>query len=366
MLPLLSEYLIGKWDELFPGSLKPTTINYLGIPGSVQGRTTTFLGFTGQSGLPMFAVKIYRDALDQAIALNEKEILFAFKGKSKALEGSVPRIIACEQFAGHWALVQTIVNGKPMMADLTAHGTPEIRSSTLNMQLALDWLVRFNTEVRTIKRGVSLTEDSHELQQIQRFKDTFELSELEKEYLVDLAETLGRHMRESGLRVIRHGDYCRHNMLVTSGMNGATLGVIDWTFAQKDALPLHDMFFFLTTYFLQIRKQHGLEGYKMAFSETFFAPSEYGQLVRRIMFNGCRSLGISLEYVRVLFPMFLIEQALFEYDQIVRCSKGGCLPRFALTLSASEDKGFSQALKEQLWVCFFHEFVKSRDLFVID
>jgi len=58
---------------------RPEDIRYLCIPGSVEGGTTTLLGFLGGQRRPAFVVKIQRDASERELVERERMVLDALQ-----------------------------------------------------------------------------------------------------------------------------------------------------------------------------------------------------------------------------------------------------------------------------------------------
>ena len=165
-------------------------------------------------------------------------------------------------------------------------------------------------------------------------------------------------------RSVQHGDFCRHNLLLSRNAKGSQLGIIDWTDSKRMGLPLHDLFFFLTTYFLQVRKQVGIEGFAQAFNSTFFEQNPYSSQVLECLRVHCRKMGIDIHLAQALFAMFLVERAIFELAQVTRCSERGGLPRFTIYLANLAHLDYPEAIQAQFWIHFFKLFVMHRGEFL--
>jgi len=363
VLPELTRTILRNWNSLFPGVKRPKTLHYLGIPGSIEGGTTTFLAFMDRGSKPSFAVKIHRAPEAQARVLNERRVLSYLHSQSSMLiKSSVPQVILCERIAGVWVLVQSILDGRPMVATMTRDSMPELKDASANIQLAADWLAQLRAATRDDGTPFAALLKQDGLKMIEEFSSTFDLSPGERNYLkvvrdgLDVATAVGSF--------VQHGDFCRHNILISRDPDGVRVGVIDWTDSKKVGFPLHDMFFFLTAYYLQVRKQGGLKGFIRAFEDTFLNSNPYSIIVKRCLTDHCRQVGVDITTLETLFVMFLLERALFEYRQVMRCSRRGALPRFTLYLAALEGFDYPQALKAQTWIHFFRVFVERRRDFI--
>jgi hypothetical protein len=363
VLPELTSRIIRQWNDLFPGVDRPTVVRYLGIPGSVEGGTTTFLAFADKKTKPIFAVKLHRYPDVQERALNESDILDRVGRCGSAISTSVPRVILCERISGVWVLVQSVVDGRPMVAAMTAGGEPEIKMAARNMQITVDWLVQLQkgtVNSLEIDQGQLV---QNELKTIRDFSATFDLSATECIFLEEIATALSTTFRTNGF--IQHGDFCRQNILVTEGPGCTKVGVIDWTDAQAAGFPLHDLLYFITTYCLQTRKYTGVSGVAKTFTDTFFEPNIYSTLVRRCIIDYCTQVELHLSTVKTLFAIFLVNQTMFEYNKMATASILGGLPTFTMYLASYYNQNYDQALKQQLWIYFFREAVKLQNQFIL-
>lgn len=363
MLPELTSRIISQWNHLFPGVDRPTVVRYLGIPGSVEGGTTTFLAFADKKTKPIFAVKLHRNPNAEKRSVNERDILDRVGRCGSAISTSVPRVILCEPISGAWVLVQSVVDGRPMVAPMTAGGVPEIKVAASNMCIALDWLVQLQ---KATVNGLEI-DQGHLVQKglkaIRDFSATFDLSAAERDFLEEIGTALDTALH--GNSVIQHGDFCRQNILVTEEAGVTKLAVVDWTDARTAGFPLHDLLYFITTYCLQTRKYIGVGGVANTFEATFFHANVYSTLVRRCIVDYCTQVGLQLSIVKTLFGMFLVNQAMFEYNKMATASTLGGLPAFTVYLASYNNQNYDQALKEQLWIYLFREAAKLQNNFIV-
>jgi len=356
MLPQLSEYLLGKWNDFLPIMKKPKKISYLGISGSVEGGTTTFLAFLDRNEEPSFVVRILRNPRGKALFLKERDMLLYLAGLGSFLGNSTPRLILCNEIAGKEVLVESVLKGKPMALPMDKEGIPKIEQTRINFELVSDWLLRFNKETKEkMPNQNQFIEIVRNM--INEFQKIFPLSKEEINYLEQTAET-AKNLKNIDL-FLSHGDFCRQNILVS----GLKIGIIDWISTKKSSLPLYDFLFFLTNYYLQERKGYGIESYIQAFQNTFFSPNPYSNLVRKALRGYCQKLGIDSSLILFFLTMFLVEKAVSEYREMVNLSEEGFIPRFALYLELRKD--YQEALKEQIWIYFFHFLVKEKNNFTI-
>ena len=362
MLPGLTRRLLGDWDSLFPGVSSPGFINYLAVTGSIEGGTTTFLAFTKQNYHPLFAVKVHRHPDAQERAQNEGELLKFLHLTGGELSSSVPRVILCERIAGVWMLVQTIISGHPMPAPTAGDGTPDIKCAIRNIDLATGWLVKLHSLGQVSKAASRLKEEA--LKTAEEFLHLFDLTRVEKEYVEKVANGL-ELLTNNCKMAIQHGDFCRHNILFTINSNGTGLGVIDWTDGKMEGFPLNDLFFFLTTYYLQFRRNSKIEGFVQAFEEAFFSDSAYSKIVRDFVGKYCNALKLTAEGTEAFFALFLMERAIFELKKVGQCLRRGAIPRGTIFMAIHEKLDFKQAFGAQFWIHFFKLLVRLRSAFIL-
>ncbi len=363
MLPELTNCVLDSWNSFFPGVDKPQNLCYLGISGSVEGGTTTVLGFNNRDSRPLFAVKIHRnyDACERAF--NERDVLNYVGTCGGATAASVPRIILCERIAGTWVLVQSILDGSPMSAVMSNDRTPHIEVAAHNMHLAADWLLQLHEATRNDLEIDQAHLIQNGLKTIEDFSNIFDLLPDEYDFLKEVSDRLCATV--SGNGCVQHGDFCRQNVLISKNADRTKIGVLDWTDAKLAGFPLHDLLYFLTTYCLQIRKELGITGFVNIFEDSFFKRNAYSNLIKQCITSYCAQLRLDLSFVKILFGMFLIEQAMFEYNKLVKFSTYGGLPRFHIYLASSNNRSYDEALKEQLWIYFFRVLTREQHNFII-
>jgi len=368
MLPELSKYIIEKWDILYPDTKRPSKISYMGIAGSIEGGTTTFLAFPDERGKLAFVVRVPRNSNKINQILAERDVLLYLHTLSPFLRNSVPKVIVCEKIADTVVLVESAVDGKPMLTVLDSDGLPELESTKTNIRLVKEWLVRLNYETKKTEILLPDLFERYINEQIEKLQSIFALSKHEQDYLKQIP-TVTKSFRYHKIDLsLIHGDFCRHNILVSKNKSKCSIRVIDWAFSEKEGFPFYDFFFFLSTFFLQIRKERGIKGYVKAFRDTYFSTNKYSNLVKQYLIEYSQELKIDLSLIRIFFALFLIDKAILEYQQLLSLSGEGFVPGFGIYSSAesAKNKGYHDLLKEQLWIHFFRMFVKEQKWFIIN
>lgn len=351
MLERVTRELLDQAPEAH-GFVRPR-VHYLGLPGSPEGRTTTFLAFVGDSARPSYVVKVFRDPRDRDRAANEATILRLLANTPVAT--SVPRILTAIDDAGVWALVESYVTGRPMRARMAGRA-PERNDAERNLAAAFGWLATFQRVTTGGDTVVVAAGDT-----TQTFAACAKFFVLNPEELGYLAATDDALRSSPIASTIRHGDFTRHNILVARDR----VGVVDWSDAHLSSLPLHDAFAFVTGYFLQLRPREGLAGFLEAFDTSFLSFNAFSALVARNIRAHGELLGVDRALIEPLFAAFLAERAVFEYDQVRRSLASGSLPRATLAFAAEIGADVERAPTAQYWIGFLRRLIARRSALVI-
>lgn len=364
MLDALTSEVRRHWSEVRPGTTPPSAVCYLGLPGSVEGGTTTLLGFVDGARTPSFVVKVHRAMEEADAADSERVVLEALRSRGDFFRSTVPSVLFSGRVAGFPVVVESVLEGSPMPARIAAGGTPDLVSARRHVDLAVDWLIECHRSGPAVPAETAPDWARLALSPIADFEKVFDLSRDEHAHLDDLRARLEVLAAQRVPLCIRHGDFCRHNILVSASPARPRLGIVDWTFSRPVGLPLHDLVFFLATYCLQVRHSSGVQSLDAMFASTFLDANPYSGLVAEGLSRYGRALAIDRPLLAALFEVCLIEQALLEYHRVARALRRGSMPRFTLYLALAERRPWDEAAKAQLWARFFRLFVRERSRFV--
>jgi hypothetical protein len=337
VLPQLSDQLLERWDTLSLRQPRPESISYIGLPGAVEGGTTTFLA-CGRQVEPLFAVKLFRHG--GARAATEALILRHLQVAAPWSHGRVPRLVFQTSIAGTAVLVESIVAGRPVMVRVRADGLPDPVSAARDFRSVSSWLLRLRASAPVVS---SERVDVSAL--AARFEALFRPGPAERRLLADLSSA-----EPMGQSPILHGDLCRQNIL-RSGEGPDADGVIDWTDAEVGALPAEDLLFFITTYFVQARGA-GFDTLVDGFEETFFGAHAYAVAVRSAFVAYCAAAGIESDLRRHL-GLLLVRQAVRQAERLEALSATQPLPRFAVWLAAANRLDNADAQRASMWLYYF-------------
>ena len=354
--------MLANWPSYFPEVPAPSAIRYLGIPGSPEGGTATFIALGEPGGRPLFAVKVHRGLHEKERVRNETDALSLLHAQGGELAASVPRVIYAGLIGCRWVLVQSMLKGRPMSTLLDTAGRPDIEEAGRHFALASEWICRVHEGTQKTSAKALASVRWNLVRAISDFDCCFALSGEERAALKRLEEGIDDLLRV-GL-VLQHGDFCRHNILVGDRRH-PSIGVIDWTFARLLGLPFHDLFFFFSGYFSQVRRDLGPETFLRIFEYTFLERNSYSKLVKLEVERYCGRLRLDLNQVADWFTIFLVEQAVFELRQTLVCAREFGLPRFVVYLGSAAGRAYTDALTEQIWFRYFRRFVADRSAFIV-
>lgn len=344
MLGSLTSEMLARWPEMFPGQAHPKSLSYVIVPGSLENGTVTFLAFEPGARWPSFAAKAQRVAGGADEFAREAAALEA--AVRAAPESPVPRLLFSRRVQGRRVSAYSIVPGRSMSAPSRWGGSPNVPAAVASFDSAAAWLGRL---AAAADRSEAARADI--VQQGVKHCDEF-LALRDSPRGTRLAHSVRATLTllaRPGATLI-HGDFCRQNVLVDAD---GTLSVIDWNDARPRGFLLHDLFFFMATYFLQERRRPGLGGLIDSFDLAFIKPGPYSAAVARRAQMSARASGLPPEGLRLALARFLLEQSVREAHKVRACVEAGAPPRLSRVIA--EESGLSPKLlsSENMWFHFF-------------
>jgi tRNA A-37 threonylcarbamoyl transferase component Bud32 len=355
MLERIVDLVHQKWDECFPEIKRPrsSTVSFLEITGSVIGGTSTFLAFYPGYPKPLFVVKLFRDKTETAKIRRSREarVLALLNTERQIFGDAIPRVALHGEIDSTQFLVQTFINGRPLQASLDAKGFPHIRQFQRQLEDATTWLSNLYTSTQcTDSSQAAIFIDSRN-KIIDEFAGSFMLSKHEHEWIENVKSWL-ETIQKDQLCVV-HNDFCRQNILE----NKKVIRIIDWSDSELIGYAGHDLLFYCTTYFLQLRAKHGIQGFEEAFTQTFITDNRYSRIVLDAVMRYARLTRNNSETLHYAMTLFLIERALFDYKQLSDNARLGRVPSFNLILANELKLPFEHIGRGQFWFYLFRLFV---------
>jgi hypothetical protein len=257
-------------------------------PRFAASRHVVFLVIDEQSRAPTLVAKIPRLRGDAGGIERESTILRTLEHRPSGA-GSVPRVLALEDYFGHGLLLETALIGRPIDTAFVR------RSPTSAIEPVVTWL----TTLRVPEPGPRETaSDAFERlveQPLLLFAQRFEGTDLELRLVEETLE-VARPLSDNIPEVIEHGDVSHPNLLWLA--NGQ-VGIIDWELAEPRGLPLYDLSFFLAYVASALARAQTTSERVNAFHGAFTGPVPWA---RPYTESYCRMLELD----RSLVPALLI------------------------------------------------------------
>lgn len=356
MLPDVTERLLEDWSRYFPGTRRPRHVHYLGVSGFVEAGTATFLGFDEEQHAPLFVAKVLRQSADPERLLREQSTLSYVQTCDGIPVGSVPRVLLCEKLGHAWVLVQTVLGGRTMIPPSARRGGPAVGKMRHHLRLATEWIAHLHAATRVIGDAAS-SRTAGPSATLAEFARIFEPSPAERDFLAAIATQLPA-IGKLGT-CVQHGDYTHGNILIDRSCGGEKINVIDWTESSREGLVLHDLIFFLVTYFLHYKTGSTTDQAVTIWREMSLRGGAYQADASRCLQEYGSFLGIDPGLLTTLIGLSLAEQAVFDYTKLVRQTHDSTLPLYTVHVGVKQDMSYESVIKEQVWRRFLQEFAGS-------
>lgn len=252
-------------------------------------RHVVFLVLSGRRPRPVLVVKTPRIATDHWGVQREAAILRAVEAWHVGGSGSVPRVIDCRPYRGHWMLVETALTGRPM-DPATVRRRPAECCETVVRWLAGLRRPAGHTDAEDTVRFSRLIE-----RPLDRFEGMLSLSAKESQLIESTREVVSPLGRANLPLAFEHGDLSHPNLI---SLPDGRAGVIDWELAELRGFPASDLFFFLTYVAFARAKAQGNDRYAAAFHAAFFGRKAWA---RRYVSAYAREHHLAAEMLTPLF-----------------------------------------------------------------
>lgn len=310
MLPQLRSYLRDHQYQLFSNSRPPRNIEFL-VQATGVSKLCCYV-FIDNEAQPRWVAKTMRSRLDNDILAREYAIIHHLRHHgSEFVRTTVPGPFLTTCIAEHLVGIEPYLTGRPMDVRLNQTGSNcEVRYS---LDLAIDWLIRSQKETPSVPLEREQLE-CYFFAPLNRLRAIARLTPAEGVYLEALKKRIDSLSQYPlGLR-FNHGDFQAGNIL----LDGDSPAVIDWEFGAIAGWPLMDIFGFLRRMYAKSRGLEEIDGdlaeYLSAFEAVFFEGGDFAEISAEYVYRACEELDIHPKWIEVLFPMFLVTEAIKYYD----------------------------------------------------
>jgi len=307
MIEEIEKVILAAPRIFFPRRGAPRALATLLVKGSLgqnAGRVT-FLIFRDGDPEPSLAAKIARDPSGESLLDAEAAGLRFLADKiSPEVGRAAPKLLYQGNCGAAAFVAEEAVAGIPLGAEMTETLFFRERRASARLIEASSWLGRLAAESRRPAGGTKGAVRTAEI-----FKARYPLDDAADRFLDGLGTDLEGLDRECP-RVFIHGDFSHMNIYFGRG----GMRVIDWAESRDGGMPLHDLFFLLTSsVFGQGAEEDGTR--RLAnFSSLFFLDGGRGELARSAVDKYLESLKLDRGMLKPLLALFLMERANIEYE----------------------------------------------------
>ncbi|MGA7730441.1 MAG: aminoglycoside phosphotransferase family protein [Chloroflexia bacterium] len=296
---------------------EPSTLRWVVVNGGISIRSKLVCLVWVDGPLPSFVVKFPRYPAYNGRLTTEYRALEQMQLYLPGRESMVPRPLLEFQMEGLTVTVETALTGKLLRSHLREH--PGRHPATLrDLSEFTNWLT--STHVLSSRNATPSEFDSLVLDPFKAAQEELGLSGLETSRIRELyaqAQALSGHNSLS--LVFNHNDPGTTNVLVNK--RGRFAALIDWE-SGAWGLPVSDLVYFLARFGFETRGV-GTEDPMRGFRELFFENNTASagvlgySLPREWLASYCQRLGVSLEWLSVLFCLTWIMHARNERNHLL-------------------------------------------------
>ncbi len=231
-----------------------------------------FLLYPAGQTAPTLVAKVARLAGPQPSLIREAANLRTLQALQPEEDGSVPRLVLFEEFAGHAILLETALVGPLLSPERLRRDGPRY------CQLVVDWVTELHRRPvphRSLPEAQEGQGDwfARLVERPLAFLETVLAQAAPDRRLLDRTrELLAPLAKLSVPLVFQHGDLSHPNLVL---QKGGRLGVLDWELAQPRGLPACDLYFFLAYAAFAQARANRRGGHIRAFQQAFFGPEAW-------------------------------------------------------------------------------------------
>ncbi len=285
--------------------------------GDYSSRKLLFFLFDGQAGPgeePTYIVKMVRDPRFNPRLENEWRALEALARLGVLDPESYPQVAFAGHHAGLAMVGETSVAGAPFRE--RSQGTADCP----HLHAAADWFTRLGA-------GTAHPHGAHSSQAgavledlLARFQAVYQPEPVLLHFLEAQIRQLA-DARQPFPTVFQHGDPGAWNMLVTPS---GKVALLDWEAAERQGMPLWDLFYFLRSYVMGAARKQGIAQRLEGFQRLFLEQSPWSQATVRFVDRYVQEVGVPQETVLPLFFTCWMHRSLKEANRLepARLSQG--------------------------------------------
>jgi thiamine kinase-like enzyme len=280
----------------------------LAAHGEYSTRKVLFYLFKSEDESPEYIVKLVRNSAYNSRLENEYHALSTLWGKGVGALNFLPKPVFFGYHNNLAILGETAIAGKSFRTMTGNH--PDCTYTRLAVQhlteLGVEFLDPYSTTpgkaAETLNR---LFESFIRIYQPNSKVQTF----LEKQ-IVSIASYEGFFPL-----VFQHGDPGTWNILVTSK---GDVFFLDWESAERNGVPLWDLFYFLRSYAVGFARKAGIRDAVRGFEQQFLFDKQFSHFTIEALYNYCQRLKLPVVLVEPLFYTCWMHRSLKEANRLAQ------------------------------------------------
>ena len=299
-------YLQSNWQRLNLAQYgDPERLAYIVVtPRFRASGHVVFLIFHQGQKQPVLVAKMAR--LKGHVEQIDREVLNLqmLRANHSKINGSIPRIVACDMYQGYRFLLETALVGE-LMSPAVIRRLPEHRC-----ELVIEWLWDIQPKVRRFS-DADWFETIVE-RPFRQFESLFPLT-AEESTLLEQTKALVFPLKHTTFPLVfEHGDLSHPNLFL---LRDSSLGVVDWEMARADGVPMHDLYFFLSYI---ARAISTMDDDTAVFRTAFFEPDAW---TRPYIERYARQFRLAPSLLK---PLFVLCWSRYVIHTLRRLSPLGC------------------------------------------
>jgi SAM-dependent methyltransferase len=278
----------------------------LSARGDYNSRKVLFYLFDRTTGSPEYIVKMTRDPAFNFRLENEYRALMWLNQKGIGNRETLPQTVF-QGYHGDLAIIgETLIEGVSFKSQTKATADcPYARAG-------IDWLTHLGKATANCSAATP-TQVAERLKILfDRFRELYSLTPEQLQFLTDQIAAIGESVDPFPV-VFQHGDPGTWNVLVTPG---GRVAFLDWEAAEKQGMPLWDLFYFLRSYSVWVARTQGRRDRLNGFAQQFLAESSLSPLVVESIKRYCMQVGVPGYLVEPLFYTCWMHRALKESTRL--------------------------------------------------
>lgn len=311
MIPIIKNYIVNNLEKIFPElvEISDHNLSFLIDEGK---RGIRFYVMSDKRSL-LFIKLIKHKRLEYMLKEEYRNIKYLHTKLDKNMKETIPELCLLEKVNGYHILILNYISGTRMSEIIDISRTERAYKLEKEIMKALKWLIEFQKQTEISRIKISSIKPKIETMlswYLNLFSDSKDIETFFNHKIIDKIKDLEDF--EISL-VCSHGDFFPNNIL----FDKEKVSVVDWADMEKRELPTDDLFAFFLSFRISnsdIEDDVSLESFKFVFLEKNW----FSTLTKKYFDWYCSETGLNRDIISLLFPVYLLKQALWEAEGVLR------------------------------------------------